>query len=122
MEQQTEGHGHRVAVRRAPSCSHHQVAQVPQEDGLRHHQEVEGVRVSKRKEHKPRSDRICTPKFVAGLKRSIKAIRDAHVHPRQEAWGTPVVVPWMDSVASGIPYIFQQDSVPAPRPNLCSPG
>ncbi|QQP38395.1 Transposable element tcb1 transposase [Caligus rogercresseyi] len=29
--------------------------------------------MSKRKEHKPRSDRICTPTFVAGLKRSIKA-------------------------------------------------
>ncbi|QQP49429.1 Transposable element tcb2 transposase [Caligus rogercresseyi] len=28
--------------------------------------------MSKRKEHKPRSDRICTPTFVAGLKRSIK--------------------------------------------------
>ncbi|QQP40504.1 Transposable element tcb1 transposase [Caligus rogercresseyi] len=29
--------------------------------------------MSKRKEHKHRSDRICTPSFVAGLKRSIKA-------------------------------------------------
>ncbi|QQP38596.1 Transposable element tcb2 transposase [Caligus rogercresseyi] len=29
--------------------------------------------MSKRKEHKPRSDRICTPTFVAGLKRSINA-------------------------------------------------
>ncbi|QQP41740.1 Transposable element tcb1 transposase [Caligus rogercresseyi] len=29
--------------------------------------------MSKRKEHKPRSDRICTPTFVAGLKMSIKA-------------------------------------------------
>ncbi|QQP49348.1 Transposable element tcb1 transposase [Caligus rogercresseyi] len=29
--------------------------------------------MSKRKEHKPRSDRICTPTFVAGLKRSIMA-------------------------------------------------
>ncbi|QQP49525.1 Transposable element tcb1 transposase, partial [Caligus rogercresseyi] len=28
--------------------------------------------ISKRKEHKPRSDRICTPTFVAVLKRSIK--------------------------------------------------
>ncbi|QQP37616.1 Uncharacterized protein FKW44_017939, partial [Caligus rogercresseyi] len=31
--------------------------------------------MSKRKEHKPRSGWICTPTFVAGLKRSIKAIR-----------------------------------------------
>ncbi|QQP41005.1 Transposable element tcb1 transposase [Caligus rogercresseyi] len=37
-------------------------------------------------------------------------IRGRHVHPRQEAWGLPVVVPWMDSVASGTPYTFQQDS------------
>ncbi|QQP55037.1 Transposable element tcb2 transposase [Caligus rogercresseyi] len=29
--------------------------------------------MSKRKEHKPRSDRICTSSFVAGLKKSIKA-------------------------------------------------
>ncbi|QQP36365.1 Uncharacterized protein FKW44_021441 [Caligus rogercresseyi] len=29
--------------------------------------------MSKRKEHKPSSDRICTPTFVAGLKRSITA-------------------------------------------------
>ncbi|QQP50606.1 Uncharacterized protein FKW44_011655, partial [Caligus rogercresseyi] len=29
--------------------------------------------MSKRKEHKPRTDQICTPTFVAGLKRSIKA-------------------------------------------------
>ncbi|QQP55008.1 Transposable element tcb2 transposase [Caligus rogercresseyi] len=29
--------------------------------------------MSKRKEHKPRSDWICTPTFVTGLKRSIKA-------------------------------------------------
>ncbi|QQP49084.1 Uncharacterized protein FKW44_009612, partial [Caligus rogercresseyi] len=29
--------------------------------------------MSKRKEYKPRYDRICTPTFVAGLKRSIKA-------------------------------------------------
>ncbi|QQP34817.1 Transposable element tcb1 transposase [Caligus rogercresseyi] len=65
--------------------------------------------MSKRKEHKPRSDRICTPTFVAGLKRSIKANPGTH---GQEAWGPPVV-PWMDSVASGTPYTFQQDSAPA---------
>ncbi|QQP40962.1 Transposable element tcb2 transposase [Caligus rogercresseyi] len=29
--------------------------------------------MTKRKEHKPRSDRICTPTFVPGVKRSIKA-------------------------------------------------
>ncbi|QQP37685.1 Transposable element tcb1 transposase, partial [Caligus rogercresseyi] len=31
--------------------------------------------MSKRKEHKPRSDRICTPTFVAGLKGPSRPIR-----------------------------------------------
>ncbi|QQP36091.1 Transposable element tcb1 transposase [Caligus rogercresseyi] len=46
--------------------------------------------MSKRKENKPRSDRICTPTFVAGLKSSIKANPGRHIHPRQEAWDPPV--------------------------------
>ncbi|QQP41526.1 Hypothetical protein FKW44_015929 [Caligus rogercresseyi] len=63
--------------------------------------------MSKRKEHKPRSDRICTPTFVAGSQESIKA------NPRTSCPSSPgsvlktVVVPWMDSVASGTPYTFQ---------------
>ncbi|QQP35593.1 Transposable element tcb1 transposase [Caligus rogercresseyi] len=43
---------------------------------------------------------------------------DAHVHPCQEARGPPFVVPWMDSVASGTPYTFQQDSAPTHKANL----
>ncbi|QQP39095.1 Uncharacterized protein FKW44_019868, partial [Caligus rogercresseyi] len=35
-----------------------------------------------------------------------------------EAWGPPVVVPWMDFVASGTPYTFQQDSAPAHKAKL----
>ncbi|QQP37805.1 Transposable element tcb2 transposase [Caligus rogercresseyi] len=53
--------------------------------------------MSKRKEHKPRSDRICTP-HICGWSQEVHQGQsgDAHVHPRQEAWGPPVVVPWMD--------------------------
>ncbi|QQP52996.1 Transposable element tcb2 transposase [Caligus rogercresseyi] len=47
------------------------------------------------------------------------AIRDAHVHPHQEAWCPPVVVSWMDSVAAGTPYTFQQDSAPRPQDQTC---
>ncbi|QQP39747.1 Transposable element tcb2 transposase, partial [Caligus rogercresseyi] len=43
---------------------------------------------------------------------------DAHVHPRQEAWGPLFIVPWMDSVAFGTPYTFQQDSASAHKAKL----
>ncbi|QQP55915.1 Transposable element tcb1 transposase [Caligus rogercresseyi] len=66
--------------------------------------------MSKRKEHKPRSDRICTPTFVAGLKSSIKAIRGRPCPSSPESVLKTVVVPWMDYVASGTPYTFQQVS------------
>ncbi|QQP51059.1 Hypothetical protein FKW44_012274, partial [Caligus rogercresseyi] len=39
--------------------------------------------------------------FVARLKRSIKANPGRPCPSSPEAWGPPVVVPWMDSVASG---------------------
>ncbi|QQP53123.1 Transposable element tcb1 transposase, partial [Caligus rogercresseyi] len=67
--------------------------------------------ISKRKEHKPRSDGSARPHLWL-------SIGDAHVHSRQEAWGPSVVVPWMDSVASGTPYTFQQDSAPAHKAKL----
>ncbi|QQP48604.1 Transposable element tcb1 transposase [Caligus rogercresseyi] len=91
--EQTEGHGHRVVVRRAPSCSHHQVAQVPQEDGLRHHKKVGGVRDVQEEGAQAQDDRICTATFVAGLKRSIRPIRDAHPYPPAKAWGPPDSAP-----------------------------
>ncbi|QQP39358.1 Uncharacterized protein FKW44_020220, partial [Caligus rogercresseyi] len=58
--------------------------------------------MSKRYEHRP------------GMTGSSQEVHqgDTHAHPRKKAWGPPVVVPWMDSVASGTPYIFQQDSAP----------
>ncbi|QQP50314.1 Transposable element tcb1 transposase [Caligus rogercresseyi] len=70
--------------------------------------------MSKRKEHKPRSDRICKPIFVAGL----KANPGRPCPSSPEAWGPPVVFPWMDSVASGTPYTFQQNSAPAHKARI----
>ncbi|QQP41619.1 Uncharacterized protein FKW44_016050 [Caligus rogercresseyi] len=89
-----------------------------QEDGLRHHQEVGGVRDVQEEGAQARSDRICTPKFVAGLKRSIKA-----------NLGTPMSIlarkcprdcrrPLDGLVAYGTPYTFQQDSAPAHKAKL----
>ncbi|QQP35726.1 Hypothetical protein FKW44_024026 [Caligus rogercresseyi] len=49
--------------------------------------------MSKRKEHKPRSDRICTLTFVAGLRGPSRPIRD---HPCPSSPGSvlkTVVVP-----------------------------
>ncbi|QQP56066.1 Uncharacterized protein FKW44_000615, partial [Caligus rogercresseyi] len=73
--------------------------------------------MSKRKEHNPRSDRICTSSFVAGLKKSIKANPGTpmSILARKRP---PVVVPWMESVTSGTTYTFQQDSTPAHKAKL----
>ncbi|QQP37807.1 Uncharacterized protein FKW44_018203 [Caligus rogercresseyi] len=78
--------------------------------------------MSKRKEHKPGV--LDLHAHICGWSQEVHQGQsgDAHVHPRQEAWGPPVVVPWMDSVASRTPYTFQQDSASATRPNLCTPG
>ncbi|QQP52218.1 Transposable element tcb1 transposase, partial [Caligus rogercresseyi] len=84
------------------------VTQVPQEDGLRHHQKWEESGMSKRKEHKPKSGRICTPTFVSGLKRSIKA------NP-----GTPMsILARKRGAHLPTPYTFQQDSVPAHKAKI----
>ncbi|QQP35912.1 Uncharacterized protein FKW44_020859, partial [Caligus rogercresseyi] len=52
---------------------HHQVAYIPRRTVYDITNKWEKSGISKRKKHKPRSDQICTPTFVAGLKRSIKA-------------------------------------------------
>ncbi|QQP53980.1 Uncharacterized protein FKW44_006644 [Caligus rogercresseyi] len=75
-------------------------------------------KISKRKEHKPGVTGSARP--ICGWSQEVHQGQsgDAHVHPRQEAWGPPVVVPWIDSVASRTPYTFQQDSAPAQKAKL----
>ncbi|QQP34737.1 Transposable element tcb2 transposase, partial [Caligus rogercresseyi] len=78
--------------------------------------------MSKRKEHKPRSDRICTPTLVAGLKRSIKAnpgrpmsilTRKRGVHLSSSPDGTL----WPPGPCTH----SSRTRRPPTRPNLCSP-
>ncbi|QQP39126.1 Transposable element tcb2 transposase [Caligus rogercresseyi] len=62
----------------APSCGHHQVAQVPRRT-------VYDI-TKKGRSTSPRVTGSARPQFVAGIKRSIKANPGtAHAHPRQEA-------------------------------------
>ncbi|QQP42287.1 Hypothetical protein FKW44_016901, partial [Caligus rogercresseyi] len=98
------------------------VTQVPQETVYDITKKWEESGMSKRKEHKPRV--TGSDAYICGWSTEIHQGQsgDAHVHPRQEAWAPLVVVPWMDSVASGTPYAYQQDSAPAYKANLCSPG
>ncbi|QQP36388.1 Uncharacterized protein FKW44_021468 [Caligus rogercresseyi] len=53
----------------------------------------EESRMSKRKEHKPRSTRSALPHFWLVSRGPSRPSGDAHVHPRQKAWGPPVVDP-----------------------------
>ncbi|QQP39707.1 Transposable element tcb1 transposase, partial [Caligus rogercresseyi] len=69
--------------------------------------------ISKKWEESGMSDRICTPTFVAGLKRSIRANPGTPMSILPGSVGSTCRRPWIDSVASGTPYTFQQDSAPA---------
>ncbi|QQP58093.1 Transposable element tcb2 transposase [Caligus rogercresseyi] len=42
--------------------------------------------------------------------------------PEQKVNQEVYLEPWIDTVASGRKYTFQQDSAPAPRPRLCRHG
>ncbi|QQP37045.1 Transposable element tcb1 transposase, partial [Caligus rogercresseyi] len=63
-----EGHGHRVAVHRPAAII--KLLKYPRRTVYY---------ITKKKEHKPRIDWTCTPSFVAGLKRPIKA--NTYIHP-----------------------------------------
>ncbi|QQP51944.1 Transposable element tcb1 transposase [Caligus rogercresseyi] len=69
--------------------------------------------MSKRKEHKPRVTE--SARHICGWSQEVHqgTIRGRPCPSSPGAWGPPVVVPWMASVASGTPYTFQKDSAPA---------
>ena len=71
---------------------------------------------SKRKPHKSRSDKICTPEFLDNLKKTVdkpdtlmsKVNKEVYLDVLRD-----VVVPWMKSVAGKSKFTFQQESAPA---------
>ncbi|QQP55361.1 Uncharacterized protein FKW44_008510, partial [Caligus rogercresseyi] len=74
--------------------------------------------MSKRKDHKPRSDQICTPTFVAGLKRFIKANPGTpmSILARKRGVHLSSSPGWTSGLRT--PYTFQKDSAPAHKAKL----
>ncbi|QQP36912.1 Transposable element tcb1 transposase [Caligus rogercresseyi] len=74
--------------------------------------------MSKRKEQKPRSDRICTPTFVTELKISIKTNPGSPMSILARKREVHLSTSLDDFVPSGTPYTFQQVSTPAHKAKL----
>lgn len=64
--------------------------------------------VAKRKKHTKRSDIIRDNKFITSVQQGLRMNADAYINVLEE-----VVKPWIEEVADGRPYVFQQDSTPA---------